>query len=559
MPNETPDPLKPRPTQNDEARIGLPAALGIAGIVFACFSPSLDNFFAGDDFSWFFHTLKTIYNPETFLAPVNHFYRLTESLYFLATILVFGRSPLPFFLVLVVIHTLNAILVSSLIARVSGNRLAGIVGGLAWALWYKHAEVVLRPYAVADSAALLFGVCSLLLVLRGRILISSLLLIPALFAKENAVLFPLLATILVVFSDHDKSESRFPQIARRWGRATVLTSPLWGLAGAFALLEILGSQSDRYLSPGLGVVSRFWENWVTYLGPDATWIREVVLGGAPTLVPIWLAFGLFVPFGLLLRRLPGLVRLGVAWTCITMLPTLAIPFQSSRYHYVPLVGVGLIFGVVWSGVYARVHGSPKGRRTGPRGFAPGIILLISATVLLAGYFIVGIQNEERDTAQIGELHRRAAASFEAEIVPFLDRDPNAMTVFLRSKNLDIAHSLFRPRPWFMPETYKWVYRRPHGILGLADTYGFVSYCTYDPERPTLFVTVPRKEYQERLASGSFSVVLHVSTANVFSLGGQEVRDKVRKLATIQDSYSFFQPGCFDPTFDGIDQLSPAGP
>jgi len=552
VPNTNPKPSISEPIHGHESWIGLPAALGIFGIVFVCFSPSLDNFFAGDDFSWFFHTLKTIHNPETFLLPVNNFYRQTESLYFLATTLLFGRSPLPFFLILVVIHALNAILVSSLILRVSGNRLAGVAGGLAWALCYKHAEVVLRPYAVADSAALLFGLASILLIMKRRIVIAALLLIPSLFAKENAILFPLLATVLIFYTDGDKMKIRFPQLVRRWTRAGVLTSPLWALAGAFALLEILGSRSSRYLSPDLTFVARFWESWITYLGPDATWLREVVLGGGQTLVPIWLAFGLFVPFAFLLWRLPRLVRLGVVWTCITMLPTLAVPFQSSRYHYVPLVGVALVFGIVWSHVYSRLNKSPKDHRA-------GLGFLFSVTALLTAFFISGIQNEEQDTAQIGELHRRAAASFEAEIVPFLDQVPDATTVFMRTKNLDIAHSLFKPRPWFMPETYKWVYRRPHGILGLANTYGFVSYCSYDSDHPSLFVAVPRKEFEKRLMPDSFSVALHNSTTNVFSRGDRNVRDSIRRMAAEHDSYSLLQPGHFDPTFRGIDQLSSVGP
>lgn len=552
MPDTNAKPSISEPIHEHEPWIGLPAALGIFGIVFVCFSPSLDNFFAGDDFSWFFHTLKTIHNPETFLLPVNNFYRQTESLYFLATTLLFGRSPLPFFLILVVIHALNAILVSSLILRVSGNRLAGVVGCLAWALCYKHAEVVLRPYAVADSAALLFGLASILLIMKRRVVFAALLLIPSLFAKENAVLFPLLATILVFSTDGDEMKIRFRQLVRRWTRAGVLTSPLWVLAGAFALLEILGSRSGSYLSPDLAFVARFWESWITYLGPDSTWLREVVLGGGQTLVPIWLAFGLFVPFGFLLWWLPRLVRLGVVWTCITMLPTLAVPFQSSRYHYVPLVGIALVFGLVWSRVYARLDRSPTDHRAGQ-------FLLFSATALLAAFFISGIQNEEQDTAQIGELHRRAAASFEAEIVPFLDQAPDVMTVFMRTKNLDIANSLFKPRPWFMPETYKWVYRRPHGILGLANTYGFVSYCSYDPDHPTLFVALPRSEYQKQLVSGSFSVVLHNSTPNVFSRGNRIIRDSIRQTATEHDSYSLLQPGRFDTSFRGVDQLSATEP
>jgi hypothetical protein len=526
--------------------------LAVFAIVVACFSPSLDNFFAGDDFSWFFHTLKTIHNPETFLLPVNNFYRQTESLYFLVTTLLFGRSALPFFLILVVIHAINAILVSSLINRISGSRIAGIAGGLAWALCYKHAEVVLRPYAVADSAALLFGLASILLILRRRIVPASLLLIPALFAKENAILFPLLATILVVFTDGDDQEPGFPPILRRWVHAMALTSPLWILATAFALLEIVGSRSGSYLSFDLAFVARFWDNWITYIGPDATWLRTIVFGGAPTLVPIWAAFVLAVPFAFLVWRVPRLYRLGIVWTSIAMLPTLAVPFQSSRYHYVPLVGIGMIFGLLWSEAYARLQQPGKHRRT-------GTALLFSATAFLAVFFIVGIHNEEQDTAEIGELHRLAAASFETEVLPFLDRNPNAMALFMRTKNLDTATSLFKPRAWYMPETYKWVYRRPHGILGLADTYGFVSYCTYDPEKPTLFVALTRSEFETRLASGSFSVILHDSTTNVFSLGDPRTRESIRQEASKTDTYSFLQPGHFDPTFRGIDQLGLAQP
>ena len=111
----------------------------------------------------------------------------------------------------------------------------------------------------------------------------------------------------------------------------------------------------------------------------------------------------------------------------------------------------------------------------------------------------------------------------------------------------------------MPETYKWVYRRPHGILGLANTYGFVSYCTYDPEDSSLFVAVPRKDFLEQLDLGSFSVALHHSETNTFSLGGQEIREGIQKRAAERNDYSILQPGRFDPTFAGVDQLLDSSP
>ena len=111
----------------------------------------------------------------------------------------------------------------------------------------------------------------------------------------------------------------------------------------------------------------------------------------------------------------------------------------------------------------------------------------------------------------------------------------------------------------MPETYKWVYRRPHGILGLADTYGFVSYCSYDPKNPSLFVALPQDEFHARLVADPFSVALHNSETNVFSRGNRKARESIRQMAAENDVYSLLQPGHFDPTFRGVDRLSTPGP
>jgi len=521
--------------------------LVIAGIVFAAYIPSLDNFFEGDDFSWFFHTLKTIHHPLVFFQPVNNFFRLTESLYFLATTVVFGLSPFPFFLILVLIHVLNTVLVSQLVYRVSSNPTAALVGALAWGLCYKHSEVVLRPYGIADGTALLFGLISLLLLLDGRILPSSLLMIPALFSKENALVFPLLGMILLLHCSHDGRAGGF---RRRLHSAVVKTVPLWILAAAFFSLEYFGSHSTSYLSADVRLLSRFWESWITYLGPDATWVRMVCLGGMEYLFPLWLSLFLLLPFVLLLKHLSPPLRTGLLWTSITALPTMAVTFQSSRYHYIPFVGIALCFGVVWEFVFRTLrHRDASGEDS--RAFRTPVLLL--STLLLFSYFIVGIQTEERYTEKLGDLHSRAVDSFREKIMPVVFPGEGWVTVFSKSGDLEFLKEMYQPGPWYRPETYKWIYCRPDGILGMADTRGFVSYCTYNRERPFLFVAAPFEVFARARDEGKVHTVVHDPERGDFFLLGKGLAESMTGNISEEDLFRILKPSYFDAGFLGSDR------
>ena len=57
-----------------------------------------------------------------------------------------------------------------------------------------------------------------------------------------------------------------------------------------------------------------------------------------------------------------------------------------------------------------------------------------------------------------------------------------------------------------------------------------------------------------VSKSTVSRVLNNKLGNGFS-----VREEVRLMAAEQDSYSLLQPGRFDPTFRGIDQLSTTNP
>ena len=95
-----------------------------------------------------------------------------------------------------------------------------------------------------------------------------------------------------------------------------------------------------------------------------------------------------------------------------------------------------------------------------------------------------------------------------------------------------------------------MFRRAYGILGLSNTWAFVTWASWDPDRPALFVRVPDASLEARLDASEPNVVLHDVAANRFTLGGPELRAEVAARLQSGASLEIFQPGRFDPTFGG---------
>jgi len=502
--------------------------LGAAAAVFACFSPGLDNFFAGDDFNWLFDVLKVRHHPAHALNLPNGFVRYTETGFFFANLLVGGLHPFGYFLSALLVHLANFLLLTSLLGRLVNDRLAALAGGLFWALHYAHAEAVLRLYGVADALAVLFFLGSLALLVRHRTVLATALFVLALLSKENALVFPLLASgyLLVV-------EGR---------RALRRTLPLWACSGLAAmLLAFVRIGASSYLSFNLGALSRIWESLLTYLVTDAVYLRQVVLGGEGPLLPPWLAALLLVPLAAALCWLPPVPRFGLGWTCVAMAPTLLVAHQTSRYHYVPLVGVAVI--VAWACGLAVAWLRRRGSRL-------GLAALLGAGALVAGYLALGVRLQEQDWEREGELHRQAVAAFQSEVLPALLADPQRVAVFVRTDTEPLAHELYPRRPWYHPVTYKWVFRRQHGVLGLTNTWAFVTYCGYQAAGRALFVRVGEPELGERLAAGAFELVSHDWRSNAFRVEGEATRQELLRHQRDAGFSALVQPGRFDPTCSG---------
>ncbi len=509
-------------------------------LVFLGFRAGLDNFFAGDDFNWLFDTEKMMLYPPHFFEHSNHsyFFRPTESLYFVINFLLAGFNHYIYQLTALLIHLVNVILVSLVVSHICKNRLAGLIAALFWGLNYKHVEAVFRPYGVADSLALLFCLGALWLFLHKRTRLAPLCLFFGLVAKENAALFPFIVVLYVYeFETQEK---------KRWLQRTI---PLWivtCLAGGLAVYIRTSSESygKGYLTVTWHGLNQFWETLFTFIGPDIIYIKMVYLEGDRSFIPTWGAILLWIGFAFFLWKIPRIYRFGFLWMAITTLPTVFVYHQTSRYYYIPLVGLGIVAGQSMYDLlrYSRQKQSQL-----------ALFAVMAGFICIIIYFIIGINLEEQDYDFFGDIHWQAAQSFKRDILPTMPRDAQTMAIFLKPDSKLWAEELyakFLSKAWYLPVTYKWVFRRHEGVLGLSNTYGFVTYCAYHEVKDTLFVNVSYEEYQKNMLAGDFYIIFHDYETNTFNFGSDTKKAELIRHRDDEMLYRFLQPGRFDPMNTG---------
>lgn len=508
--------------------------LALALFMLLTFRVGMDNFFAGDDFDWLFMILKTRAHPLYFFTSQAYFVRHTEMFYFLVNFWLAGFNPVSYYVTAILIHVVTVILVSFSLNRICQNRFAGLIGALFWGVNYKHVEAVFRLYGVADSLALLFCLAAFLLFLRGQLRLATLAFIVGLFGKENAMVFPLVLSVYIMLFHFSEWK---PQLRR--------TIPFWLASAGYAGLGwYVRRGSPSYLTIDKNALIRFCELMLSYVGPDVILLKQVWLGEKDFLFPVWVAIILFVILAILVWKLPNIYRFGILWMGITTIPTVFVTFQTSRYHYVPLVGLGIIVG---QGFYDILTFLQK------KHLQKAIVGMAAVFTLILVYNVIGVNLEERDYAFYGEIHRQAAESFQQNILPYMATDPYRMTVFPNTQTgkwIGIAFERNRSNPWYFPTTYKWVFVRPHGVLGLTSTYSFVSYCAFQQVKDALFVMASYEEFRQNLASGEFSIIVYDEQSNTFTFGSDTLKPGIMKHRDEERMYHVFQPGYFDPTFTG---------
>lgn len=488
---------------------------------------------AGDDLNWYFSAVRAAADPMTVLRPEHSFYRPTEQLFFLLGYLAGGAAFAPFFVGSLVLHLVATWLVLRLARDLTLDHGAACVATAWWGLHRFHTEVVIRPYGVADSLMLVFGLLAFDLARRRgswpAVLVTFSL---CLGSKENAIVLPLLMLAWLWLGP--RSADRRPQLARVGAVAVLAAAAAVGVA-------FLRHGSDAYLDFGPVAMTTAWENVLSWVGPDLHYLRHVILGGTPV-VPVWLAAILTIGVLATLPRLSRRAGFAVLWTAVMMAPTVFVPVQAPRYQYVPMVGAALAVAVAIAAIRRRLSRD----RTGYQGL---VAISVGAVILSLGYNVAGIGLETSDYVALGELHTQAAESFARDALPALLETPGAVAVFSRPDPLAWTASVRRVwdrHRWWSPTCHKILYHRPYGILGMSNTWAFVTWAATGHTDHPLFVVVPPRAVTRAAAEGRLWLVVHDAPHNRFSVVPPSAAGAGPMPSELERAWLPLQPGRFDP-------------
>jgi Flp pilus assembly protein TadD len=410
------------------------------------------------------------YLPDLLFKPVwafvdggpSNFYRPVQTLVHFCAAMLFGRGPIGFHLLSVMMHALASAAALLFLRRITGP-LRALLAASLFAAWPIHAEPVAWVSAGPDVNAALFlflcfwlccavrsGASSerspvLLLLLAGAAFFLALL------SKETALAAPLLALAL---PQPRRSESPVPSPPRQAAgpaRAALAFGCVFGLPLAVYLVlrtravgGLLPTTARAALSgaEGWGTALMLLPRYVALaflpwrVVPD----RVVTPTGSP-LAPAAL-FGAAVAAGLLaawvwLRRRSPPAAFGVAILVVPLLPALQVRYftgilQADRYLYIPSLGACLLISEAAGGLFLRA-GAPAVRALLAAGCSCLVLLAAGRTVIVADIW--------RDSATLGRkgiaLEPRSI-TMRLELISALDRKgetDEALKVALEAKHL----------------------------------------------------------------------------------------------------------------------------
>jgi tetratricopeptide (TPR) repeat protein len=271
-------------------------------------------------------------------------YRPLRTLAFRAVAKVGGVNPLPFGVANLVLYLAGALLLLGL-----GRRL-GLAEGALWgaALWVAapvHVEPVLYASALGDHLSLVLELAGLWLAVDalaaprplGRATLGWLLVTAAMLTKEMAVTAPALLALLAWVTGANRR------------RAALLVAAYGAAAAGYLLVRtaVLGAFGHGAVTGGGALAQLAMVPWrlgaylklvVAPLGHGAAYVLPPP--GAGWLVLAWLGLAVAVVLAL---RTPPLVRVGLAWFAVALLPVLGIvpvlADLADRFALLPSVGL----------------------------------------------------------------------------------------------------------------------------------------------------------------------------------------------------------------------------
>ena len=379
------------------------------------FLPMLRNSFWADDFGWVSRAMDALHHPGLWLAPAKTDFRPLANLSFLLNFALSGLHPAGYYAFNLALHLAVVTLVMALARRVTGSQLAAGVAGLLFAgAVGNFGEAILWICGRTGPIADLFTLGALIFhwdaLERGRPrdrMLALTCFALALLAKESAVvLLPLL-----LLMDWMRGTRVLDLITRR---RRLYTPYLLLLAGYLVFQFMVLRAGSPILQSEYVVGPHAFFNLLEYL-------VRMVLPLTPTslLMPVPAALRpmLHSVFALLMAGIPLLwlmlalrpgtprvIRFGILWMVITLLPYVFFTYRTSaRYLYTPAIGLALVLGS-WAAAWWDRAGASPGGAAARRRFGIVLLIVVLGAQALVMEVIIHRRHVEQ-TAQDPALYR----------------------------------------------------------------------------------------------------------------------------------------------------------
>jgi hypothetical protein len=291
----------------------------IGTLCLLAYLPSVNNGFISDDYimlSW----VEQWKGDFLFLFRiVPDVFRITGYVVLRFLLDTFGFHSEYYYLFSIFLHILNTVLLSELLAQVTGSRRVAVLAAILYAVVQSPQEAVFWLAALADMLAATFALASLLLWLRNRYLLATACYMAGLFSKESGIA-ALLLLPLVEFCVYRKLAFR-----RRHLYFIIPTAAYIVLFAVLAGRNYLisnGSYSFSFSAPLVFVLSMH------------------------RLMFPWFYLAIFLFIWDQRGRLPAAAGWGVVWMAVTILPFIFLTYQNhipSRHTY--MASMGLAWGL----------------------------------------------------------------------------------------------------------------------------------------------------------------------------------------------------------------------
>ena len=360
-----PEPLKQsqrRPVQKHRATLLIFLLLCTSG--FLVFYPALFNFFCADDFMWI-KTTNDIFTRND-LTSSDSFALLRGrpvlNLVFFFLYQFSHLKPFSYHLLSIILHIFNALLIFRLLSFVTDRITLRFAGSLIFLVHFIHEETLFWISSLSSLLCCTFYLSGLLFFLKWRSNRRKWILYPlslsfcllALFSREDAITFPLLIFLIVLFD--------FPPV-QRLNKLKVLkiSSPFFISSGFYLLLRastlplavinhsykanlIIPFKNIGYFLVNLIFPYRFLFDFIGYHRLEKLQIYYQSLTPHWLTIPLFLAllFFLFKVFSHYLKKKDKMLNSGLAFVLLSILPYLFLNGNGQRFLYFPVIGFSVL-------------------------------------------------------------------------------------------------------------------------------------------------------------------------------------------------------------------------